>query len=226
MRLLRFKIDLSTIAKKISFNMPQICSISTGKVRVINSDQENPHQEIRSAIHKSPVSTLSAPNPLKAHHLGIDGDEQANLKVHGGIEKAIYAYPLEHYAFWQECLIKEKRLDLGGELQHGSFGENLTTLGFVEAEVYIGDIWQIDKTILQVTQFREPCFKFNINMNYSGAVKTMVQSGYSGWYLKVLEPGIIMAGNQIEIKPGLRKLSVLHQSLNFYKRTGQADLEF
>jgi len=225
MRLLRFKIDLSTNAEKITFNMPQICSISTGKVRVINSDQENPHQEIRSAIIKSPMSALSEPNPVMAHHLGIDGDEQANLKVHGGIEKAIYAYPLEHYAFWKDCLVKENRLHLGQELQHGSFGENLTTEGFVEAEVYIGDIWQIDKTVMQVTEFREPCFKFNIKMNYSGAAKIMVQSGYSGWYLKVIEPGMIMAGSQIKVKPGPRKLSIASQSLNFYQRTGQQSLE-
>ena len=204
--------------------MPQICSISVGKVKAINPDKENLQQEIRSAIHKLPLSTLSAPNPIKVHHLGIDGDEQANLKVHGGIEKAIYAYPKEHYRFWAERMFQEKLMEQGRELQHGNFGENLTTEGLVETEVYIGDIWQVDQTVLLVTQFREPCFKFNIKMNYSGAAKIMVQSGYCGWYLRVLEPGIMKAGHQIEVKAGPRKLSIANQSLHFYQQTGQQDL--
>jgi MOSC domain-containing protein YiiM len=204
--------------------MPQICSISVGKVKVINAEKENLQQEIHSAIHKLPLSTLRAPNPIKVHHLGIEGDEQANLKVHGGIEKAIYVYPKEHYAFWAERMVKQRMMDQGQELQHGNFGENLTTEGFVETEVFIGDIWQVDQTVLQVTQFREPCFKFNIKMNYSGAAKIMVQSGYCGWYLRVLEPGIMAAGQQIKVKAGPRKLSIANQSLDFYQRTGQPDL--
>ncbi len=206
--------------------MPNICAISVGKVKTIRSGNENPSQEIFSAIHKLPISTLDNPQSVHLHHLGVDGDEQANLKVHGGIDKAVYAYPAEHYLFWNECLVKEKRMSSHQELTFGSFGENLTTAGLLETEVFIGDIWQIGLTALQVTQFREPCFKFNIKMNYSGAAKKMAQTGYSGWYLKVLEQGMIMAGDQIQVTPGKRLLLIASQSQAFYQRSGQAQLDF
>jgi MOSC domain-containing protein YiiM len=206
--------------------MPNICAISVGKVKTIHSGKENSSQEILSAIHKLPISILDNPQSVHLRHLGVDGDEQANLKVHGGIDKAVYAYPSEHYAFWKECLLKENRMSSQQELVFGSFGENLTTAGLLETEVFIGDIWQIGSTTLQVTQFREPCFKFNIKMNYSGAAKKMAQTGYSGWYLSVLKPGMIKAGDQIQVTPGKRLLSIAAQSQVFYQRSGQTQLDF
>jgi MOSC domain-containing protein YiiM len=206
--------------------MPNICAISVGKVKTIHSGKENSSQEILSAIHKLPISILDNPQSVHLRHLGVDGDEQANLKVHGGIDKAVYAYPSEHYAFWKECLLKENRMSSQQELVFGSFGENLTTTGLLETEVFIGDIWQIGSTTLQVTQFREPCFKFNIKMNYSGAAKKMAQTGYSGWYLSVLKPGMIKAGDQIQVTPGKRLLSIAAQSQVFYQRSGQTQLDF
>ena len=206
--------------------MPNICAISVGKVKTIHSGKENSSQEILSAIHKLPISILDNPQSVHLRHLGVDGDEQANLKVHGGIDKAVYAYPSEHYAFWKECLLKENRMSSQQELVFGSFGENLTTTGLLETEVFIGDIWQIGLTTLQVTQFREPCFKFNIKMNYSGAAKKMAQTGYSGWYLSVLKPGMIKAGDQIQVTPGKRLLSIAAQSQVFYQRSGQTQLDF
>jgi len=206
--------------------MPNICAISVGKVKTIHSGKENSSQEILSAIHKLPISILDNPQSVHLRHLGVDGDEQANLKVHGGIDKAVYAYPSEHYAFWKECLLKENRMNSQQELVFGSFGENLTTTGLLETEVFIGDIWQIGSTTLQVTQFREPCFKFNIKMNFSGAAKKMAQTGYSGWYLSVLKPGMIKAGDQIQVTPGKRLLSIAAQSQVFYQRSGQTQLDF
>lgn len=205
--------------------MPNICSISAGKVKSLTSLVNEGSPVISSAIHKTPISSLQRPNQVKVLKLGIEGDEQSNLQVHGGIDKAIYVYPVEHYPFWKDCLIRQNHLEPSTELMHGYFGENLTVEGFNESQVYIGDKWYIGDAILQITDMREPCYKLNIKMNFKAAVRTMVQSGFSGWYLRVLQIGSIKAGDEIKEEAGSRQMSITSQNETFYRQKGQDELD-
>src|SRR4051812_28757961 len=113
--------------------------------------------------------------------------------MHGGLDKAVYAYPSEHYAFWmaqRAAALKREEL-----LPPGSIGENLTLQGVLEDDVWIGDRLRIGDTLLQVSEPRRPCFKFAAKMGFNHAVKLMVQSGYSGFYLCVLQTGCVQAGD-------------------------------
>ncbi len=206
--------------------MPQICSISVGKVQPLIQPLKDAAPVIYSAIRKTPVSNQNNAIEMTIGQLGVDGDEQSNLQVHGGIEKAIYAYAIEHYAFWKDCLVRQNYYDPNSNMPHGFFGENLTVSGLLERDVFIGDNWHVGKTILQVTKFREPCFKLNIKMNFKAAAKTMAQSGFSGWYLRVIKTGAIQAGDKITIEPGSRQISIADQNQSFYGLKGQTDLEF
>ena len=206
--------------------MPQICSISVGKVQPITQGSHDGSPVTYSAIRKLPISTQDHAIKINIGQLGVAGDEQSNLQVHGGIEKAIYAYAFEHYAFWKDCLVRQNHFDPQHELDHGYFGENLTVSGLLEKDVFIGDNWHVGQTILQVTQFREPCFKLNIKMNFKAAAKTMVQSGFSGWYLRVLKTGTMQAGDAITVVSGSRQISISDQNQTFYRLKGQTDLEF
>ena len=206
--------------------MPHISAISVGKVKALQVSNQNGNPTVMSGIQKFPVSTLDNSIPISIARLGVEGDEQANLQVHGGIDKAVYAYASEHYEFWKTNLVLHNHFDQQKKLDHGYFGENLTVAGILENEVFIGDNWYINDTILQVTQFREPCFKLNMKMNFKGAAKIMVQSGFSGWYLKVLQEGKIKAGDEITVKPGSRQISIADQNKTFYRLKGQTDLDF
>ena len=180
------------------------------------------YQSVASAIHKKSVSNLENPLPVEIHSLGVKGDEQADLSVHGGIEKAIYVYPAEHYAFWNELLTREtKKPTL---LKHGAIGENFTIEGLLETEVFIGDKLLIGDLEFVVVKLREPCFKFNATLGYKGAAKAMVQSGFCGWYLRVLNTGTLAAGAQITIIAGARDTSIAQQNRNLLQHRNQQDL--
>lgn len=192
----------------------QLIAISAGKTKNLISGDNASEKVILSAIGKTPISTLEFPTPVRVKYLGIESDEQADLRVHGGEDKAVYAYPQESYQFWNEQRNNiEKNLPI---LTFGAMGENLTTFGFSELDVYVGDQWKIGEVVLEVAEFREPCFKFNIKMGWSGAAKAMVNSGFSGWYLRVLKPGIISAGDLITVLPGTRTLTIKQQADKFY----------
>jgi MOSC domain-containing protein YiiM len=206
--------------------MPKILSISVGKVQNLIPVDSAETTKILSAIHKTPLSDLTQPVPLRVERLGVVGDEQANLQVHGGVDKAVYVYPVEHYEFWKNTLISHRHLDENTQLPQGHFGENLTVEGLLEENVFLGDSWHVGSVIFQVSQLREPCFKFNIKMKFKGAAKAMVQTGYSGWYLRVLEAGVIQAGDTIRVEPGTRQTSIADQNRILYRLKGQSDLEF
>ena len=126
----------------------RILSISTGKISPLFGIDHPDHKVVNSGIKKDVVSSLEQPNIVLVRKVGIDGDEQADFSVHGGLEKAIYAYPAEHYDFWNELLAREvKRTEPIG---HGFVGENLSVEGFTEADVWVGDIWQIGEVELEV----------------------------------------------------------------------------
>lgn len=200
----------------------RILSISVGTIAPLFGIDHPDHKSVQSAIKKEPVSTLSHPAAIQVKRIGIEGDEQSDFSVHGGLEKAIYAYPSEHYSFWNELLQREaKRIDPIG---HGFVGENLSIEGFLEKDVWVGDIWRIGDVELQVSKLREPCFKFNARLGYKGSAKAMVQSGKCGWYLQVNQIGTIKAGDQIEVIPGKRHINIEMQNALLLRKELQKDL--
>ncbi|MGB5103146.1 MAG: MOSC domain-containing protein [Steroidobacteraceae bacterium] len=153
-------------------------------------------QSVMSGIRKLPVQ-----GPVEVRALGLAGDEQADPTVHGGLAKAVYAYPVEHYAFWRE---HRASLGLPVNLPHGSFGENLTISGVLEESLYVGDELLFPDCSLRVTQPRGPCYKLNAFMNDPSAVRTMAHSGLCGFYLSVEAPGSLTAGQEFAVRPGPR----------------------
>jgi len=142
---------------------------------------------VRTSIFKSPVS-----GDVRVSKLNLEGDQQSDLSVHGGVHKAVYAYPSEHYEFWREEVP-------GADLSWGAFGENLTIQGILEDEVRIGDRLRIGSAEFMVTQPRMPCFKLGIRFGRPDMVKRFLRSGRSGFYLTVLEEGQIAAGGAVEV---------------------------
>ncbi len=200
----------------------RLLSISAGKVAPLFGEHRLNDKKVVSAIHKYSISNLGKLTPVAINKLGVEGDEQADLAMHGGIDKAIYAYPAEHYAFWNELLARETRQPVN--LQHGAIGENFTIEGLLEKDVYIGDKLIIGDLEFSVVKLREPCFKFNITMGYKGAAKAMLQLGLSGWYLRVHQEGSLTAGAGITVIPGRRETSIAEQNLALLNRSNQQNL--
>jgi MOSC domain-containing protein YiiM len=199
----------------------KLLSISTGKVVPLFGNHHPDYKSVASAIRKKSISNLENPLSVEIHPLGVKGDEQANLSVHGGIEKAIYVYPAEHYNFWNALLTRETKKST--VLQYGAIGENFTIEGLLETEVFVGDKLLIGNLEFIVVKLREPCFKFNATLGYKGAVKAMLQSGFCGWYLRVLKTGTLAAGAQITVAPGARDLSIAKQNRNLLQHRNQQD---
>ena len=139
---------------------------------------------VATGIFKEPVT-----GPVRVRTLNLDGDRQADLTVHGGVDKAVYMYPSEQYPFWER--------ELGGELSWGAFGENLTTEGLLETDVGIGDRMQIGSAEFLVTQPRQPCFKLGIRFGRDDMIHRFLASGRSGFYVRVVREGAIAAGDAI-----------------------------
>jgi len=197
----------------MNFGTMQLIAINVGRVVPLSipSDRQTGSraQEVKSGIRKSPVSTAEHPDAVKIGSAGVEGDEQADPKVHGGWDKAVYAYPIEHYPVWQTMrgqALQQSEL----VLPYGTFGENLSVSGLLESEVWIGDVlgFAQSEVRLRVTAPRSPCFKFNAVMGFSQASALMNQSGYTGFYLEVLQPGMLCAGDAITLMPGDRRVSV------------------
>jgi MOSC domain-containing protein YiiM len=194
----------------------KVVSVNVASIGDLFIHQSDQVRRIATGIHKQPVA-----GSVLVEKLGLVGDEQADPSVHGGLHKAVYAYPSEHYAFWiAQRLAVLKREE---PLPPGSMGENLTLQGLLETDVWIGDRLYVGSTVLEVTEPRQPCFKFNAKMGFSHAVKMMVQSGYSGFYLRVVESGNIAAGDSVVLHAGRRELSIVQ--VNERRRKGrQRDL--
>jgi MOSC domain-containing protein YiiM len=141
---------------------------------------------VRTSIWKSPVE-----GRIRVSKLNLDGDQQSDTSVHGGVDKAVYAYPSEHYFYWRGEL-------QGVDLPWGAFGENLTTEGLLEREILVGDRLRVGSAEFTVTQPRMPCFKLGIRFDSPGMVKRFLQSKRSGFYLAVLREGEVGAGDRIE----------------------------
>lgn len=186
-------------------NTLRLCSLQVGRVAPLCIDG----RRILSGIGKRPVH-----GPVAVGRLGLDGDEQADLSVHGGLDKAVYAYPAEHYPFWQTQRRTHGVSLFDEDLPPGFVGENLSVEGLLEHEIWVGDLLQFPDCVLRVTQAREPCFKFNAVMGYAQAAKDLVLGQRSGWYLAVHTPGTLMAGQTATLQPGARSLSVAQSVLS------------
>jgi MOSC domain-containing protein YiiM len=142
-----------------------------------------------SGIAKQPVS-----GPVRVGRLGLAGDQQADLRVHGGEDKAVLCYAWSHYKHWRSLFPDQPLLDAPG-----AFGENLSIDGLDEHGVCIGDRWRIGRALFSVTQGRQPCFKLNLRFGMPDMASRVQASGRAGWYLRVLEPGRIEAGDACEL---------------------------
>lgn len=160
----------------------KLLSINVARPRIIISKG----QRISTGIFKQPVE-----GPVMLRRLNLDGDRQADLSVHGGPAKAAYVYPSEHYPLWRKELP-----DM--DLPYGMFGENFTTEGLNEDNTNIGDRLRIGEAVVVVTQPRQPCFKLAAKFGRDDIIKKFVESGRSGFYLAVIEEGLVEAGQTIE----------------------------
>ena len=141
-------------------------------------------REVRTGIFKLPVD-----GPVMVRRLNIDGDEQGDLTVHGGVDKAVYCYPSEHYPAWSQ--------ELERDLPNGTFGENLTVSGLLEPGLHVGDVLSVGDAVLQVSQPRFPCYKLGIKIGDQRFVQRFQLSGRSGFYCRVLQEGLIAPGQPI-----------------------------
>jgi MOSC domain-containing protein YiiM len=174
-------------------------SVNIGTARRLHT----PGRSVLSAIGKR-----AAQGAVPVGRLGLMGDEQADLSLHGGLGKAVYAYPFEHYAFWQTQRRAHSVSLFDEVLAPGFLGENLTLEGLLESNVWIGDELHFPQCVLRVTEPRQPCGKFNAVMGYPQASRDMVTALCSGFYLAVEEPGAISAGEVFKVIAGKRSLSV------------------
>lgn len=144
--------------------------------------------EEKSAIRKQPVR-----GPVRITQLGLDGDEQANAKNHGGPHMAVHHYPFDHHAFWREQIGDHLLLD-----DAGAFGSNMSVTGLTENDVKLGDCFQLGSAVLEVSQPRMPCWKIEHRFGQTGMVAKIIKTGKSGWYYRVITEGTAQAGDMLE----------------------------
>ena len=161
----------------------KIFSLNVGLPRLVMRNDE----PVSTGIFKEPVA-----GRVLLRTLNLDGDRQADLSVHGGPEKAVYAYPSEHYSFWKEELPEM-------ELPWGMFGENFTTTGLHETEIHIGDRFRIGAAEVMVTQPRLPCYKLGIRFGRPDIIKRFLLSERTGFYFSVLKEGEVGVGDEFNL---------------------------
>ncbi len=161
----------------------KIVSVNVGRPREIDWKGKT----IRTSIFKEPVQ-----GRVRLEALNFVGDEQADLSVHGGPQKAVYGYASEHYGFWRQQLP-------GVRLPWGVFGENLTTEGLLEEEINIGNRYQLGSAVVMVTQPRIPCYKLGVRFGRDDIVKRFLKSGRPGFYFSVIQEGEVGAGDALEL---------------------------
>ena len=181
----------------------KLVSVNVGRPRPVDWNDT----VVFTSIWKTSVS-----GPVRVRALNLDGDEQSDLSVHGGADKAVYAYPAEHYPDWRSDLHRP-------DLVWASFGENLTTEGLIESEVRIGDRIRIGSAEFVVTQPRLPCFKLGLRFGRDDIIRRFVIRNRAGFYLRVLQEGLIEAGNAMEViaragdNPTVAEMSALRNGL-------------
>lgn len=161
--------------------MHVIDAVLTGRIAPFGPDGET------SAIDKTKVV-----GPQSVGFFGIEGDQQADLSVHGGRDKAIHHYPRDHYGWWRARLPAHPLLGAAG-----AFGENVSTRGLTEHDVCIGDRFRLGSALVEICQGRQPCWKQAHRLGDTSVVAAMVSSGHTGWYYRVIEEGSVAAGNTL-----------------------------
>ena len=180
----------------------KLLSVNVSKPKAVSYNGKTIH----TGIFKVPVQ-----GRVTLQRFNLDGDGQGDLAVHGGIDKAVYAYPNEHYEYWRRELLRD-------DLTYGQFGENFTVKGMLEDGVHIGDVFRVGTALVEVSQPRVPCFKLGLKMGIPTFPKRFLASERSGFYLRVQEAGEVGAGDAIErIKVGPERLTVkaVHHLLYF-----------
>lgn len=185
-----------------------IISVNVGLPREVSWQGKT----VTTGIFKTPVA-----GRVMVRSLNLDGDRQADLTVHGGLEKAVYAYPAEHYDYWRGELP-------GIDLPWGMFGENLTTVGLLEDTVNIGDRFRIGTAELMVTQPRMPCYKLGIKFGCADMVKRFLASRLPGIYFSVLQGGELGAGDAIELVSRDENDVTVLDIVRLYGRQGDSEL--
>ncbi|HVN54185.1 MAG TPA: MOSC domain-containing protein [Anaerolineaceae bacterium] len=169
----------------------KLISIQVGKPNTYSADDpRNPRKKPwTTSIFKEP-----APGPVWLGKFDVEGNYQANQKVHGGPDKAVNCYPAEHYPFWQVELGRAEKA------ANGSFGENFTTHGLIEDAVCIGDVYRVGEAIVQVSQPRQPCDTLASRWGVPDFIERVNTAGKMGWYLRVLQEGHVQAGDVIKLE--------------------------
>ena len=171
------------------------------------------NRTFETGIYKHPTT-----DRLSVTNLNLSGDAQADLTVHGGLDKAVYAYDTAHYSFWQQHL--PSRTDWSP----GLFGENLTTAGLLDDEVRIGDVFRIGTVLLRAVQPRFPCFKLNARFDDRLMAKRFSDAGRCGIYFRVVEEGHIQAGDAIErIEEAAEGVTIRDVAIWYFGQTTDAD---
>lgn len=177
----------------------QVLQVNTGRSRKTH---------INGRTMATAICKTHQTGPVAVGPLGLAGDEQADLSVHGGLSKAVYAYPSEHLPFWQTVRAQARAALWDDEVNAGHIGANLLLQGVLENQLWIGDRLVLPDCTLVVSEPRMPCFKFAAAMGFAQAVKLMAQSGYCGAYLAVLRHGTVQAGEALRIEPGPREVGL------------------
>lgn len=156
----------------------------------------------------SGIGKRSVEGSVGVRMLGLEGDEQADPSVHGGLSKAVYAYPSEHYPFWQTVRAQARVSAWEAPLPHGFLGENLTLSGLLESQAWVGDVLRFADCDLAISEPRFPCFKLDAVMGFNQAAKLMAANGWCGFYLAVRKPGTLRAGERFTLVPGPREVGI------------------
>jgi MOSC domain-containing protein YiiM len=173
--------------------MPKILSVNVSFPKEVDFEG----QKVTTGIFKEPIE-----GRIKLRTLNLDGDKQADLTVHGGPDKAVYAYATEHYEFWHKVYPNM-------EMPNGMFGENFTTEGLMEIDVNVGDVFKMGSSKVIATQPRMPCYKLGVKFGRMDVLKKFLASGRSGIYFRVLEEGEVGAGDPIiQVKKDTNRVGV------------------
>lgn len=168
----------------------QLISVQVGKPRAVSSTEsgESTDQNWTTGFFKDPVSGL-----ILLERTNLVGDGQADLENHGGPEKAVNVYPIEHYPYWEQTVGFT-------HLQPGAFGENFTIKGLLEADVCIGDVFEVGEALVQISQPRQPCWKLARRWKMKDLALRVQETGRTGWYFRVLQEGHVQTGNTLVLQ--------------------------
>lgn len=186
----------------------RVVAVNIGKIMPLLVAASGAEAIVPSGIRKHPVSSITHPLRVEVRRLGLAGDQQGDCTTHGGFQKAVYGYPVEHYSWWNARRRAARLPDANRPLAFGAMGENLTLEGLLETELWVDDRVLIGSVELRVASPRKPSSKFNAVMGYQHAARHMLETGFSGFYFSVVTPGDLQAGDSVRVVCGPREISI------------------